>query len=80
MMRDGLPMGDVRAIAPCRFVCAACGKTSSTKYGFGGTANPGWDTSCMLNSVLCAPAEQPPPPWDAVENPREGVHYERVIE
>lgn len=40
------------------FVCCACGKTSTTRYGFktvGGfstesTASPGWDESCMLNA------------------------------
>ena len=41
------------------FVCCACGKTSTTRYGFEtagpfattkGTASPGWDESCMLNA------------------------------
>jgi hypothetical protein len=40
------------------FVCCACGRTSTTRYGFesvGGsagksTASPGWDESCMLNA------------------------------
>ncbi len=35
------------------FVCCACGKTSTTRYGFdatSSTASPGWDESCMLNA------------------------------
>jgi hypothetical protein len=36
------------------FVCLACGKTSTTSYGFDdtgqSTASPGWDESCMLNA------------------------------
>lgn len=36
------------------FVCRACGKTSTTRYGFDAdnksTASPGWDESCMLNA------------------------------
>lgn len=41
------------------FVCCACGKTSTTRYGFNdanplltpkSTASPGWDESCMLNA------------------------------
>lgn len=36
------------------FVCCACGRTSSTRYGFDennkSTATPGWDESCMLNA------------------------------
>lgn len=39
------------------WICGACGKTSPTKYGFNehdiNVAEPGWDESCMLNSVLC---------------------------
>jgi hypothetical protein len=35
------------------FVCCACGKTSTTEFGFDAagksTASPGWDESCMLN-------------------------------
>ncbi len=34
------------------YVCMACGKTSRTKYGLERTSAPGWDESCMLNSVL----------------------------
>ena len=32
------------------WVCQACGKTSKDRYGFDG-ADPGWDESCMLNSM-----------------------------
>ena len=36
------------------FVCCACGKVSTTKYGFDAsgrsTASPGWDESCMLSA------------------------------
>ena len=32
------------------FVCGACGKTSTTKYGISGKRSPGWDESCMMNS------------------------------
>lgn len=38
------------------WICAACGKTSRTKYGFDDddrwVADRGWDESCMLNAVL----------------------------
>ena len=42
------------------FVCMACGKSSTTRYGFTGddpgpyksTADPGWDESCMMNASL----------------------------
>lgn len=40
------------------YVCGACGKTSSTRYGFDAqnknVASGGWDESCMLNAVLCS--------------------------
>jgi hypothetical protein len=36
------------------FVCCACGKTSTWKYGFDSsnkqTSSRGWDASCMLNA------------------------------
>lgn len=39
------------------WVCAACGKTSRTRFGFDKdnkrVCSGGWDESCMLNSVLC---------------------------
>lgn len=42
------------------FVCSACGKVSTTRYGFTGsdpgpytsTASPGWDASCAMHAVL----------------------------
>jgi hypothetical protein len=37
------------------FVCTACGKTSTTRYGIDGERSRGWDESCMLNAVLCRP-------------------------
>ncbi len=44
---------------PYRYVCMACGKTARSKYGFDSdrkpTADQGWDTSCVLNSILCKP-------------------------
>ena len=39
------------------WVCGACGKTSRTRYGHNAenknVCDPGWDTSCMMNAVLC---------------------------
>lgn len=36
------------------FVCHACGKVSSNRYGIDATEmSAGWDESCMLNAVLC---------------------------
>lgn len=39
------------------WVCAACGKTSRTQFGFNANnehvADLGWDESCMMNAVLC---------------------------
>ncbi len=39
------------------WICGACGKTSPTRYGFDdankNVGQPGWDASCMMNSVLC---------------------------
>jgi len=46
---DDEEVGDRTAADDEVFVCLACGKTSRTKYGFDGTADPGWDESCMLN-------------------------------
>lgn len=34
------------------FVCLACGKRSLDIYG-DMAINPGWDTRCMMNAVLC---------------------------
>jgi hypothetical protein len=36
----------------CIWVCAACGKTQTDKYGYG-EGSSGWDESCMLNAILC---------------------------
>lgn len=35
------------------WVCAACGKTHTDRYGIKGDGHRGWDESCMLNAVLC---------------------------
>ena len=35
------------------WVCGACGKTATDQYGIEGEHSPGWDESCMLNSILC---------------------------
>lgn len=35
------------------WVCAACGKTATDRYGIEGIHSSGWDESCMMNSVLC---------------------------
>ena len=52
------------------YVCAACGKTSKTAYGFypDGTpaADQGWDGSCMLHAILC---KADGPPWIAITEP-----------
>lgn len=38
------------------YICAACGKTSPTQYGFDENnkkvSDYGWDESCMLHAVL----------------------------
>lgn len=46
-------IGNLAAPEGTVWVCGACGKTSTTKYGFDGTADRGWDVSCMMNAVLC---------------------------
>jgi hypothetical protein len=50
------PSGNVTADDDHLYVCCACGKTSTTAYGFDdenkSTASPGWDESCMLNARL----------------------------
>lgn len=59
------------------WVCAACGKTSRTKYGFlenGARTDEkgqcvssyGWDESCMMNSVLCFSQKTEDGTWKAV--------------
>ena len=35
------------------WVCAACGKTATDRYGIEGAHSSMWDESCMLNAVLC---------------------------
>ena len=35
------------------WVCGACGKTATNRYGIVGPHTHGWDESCMLNAVLC---------------------------
>jgi hypothetical protein len=53
------------------YVCGACGKTSSTRYGFDKNerqvADPGWDESCMLHAVLCS-TEKVDGKWQAIES------------
>jgi hypothetical protein len=34
------------------WVCMACGKIHTDKYGMEGEGTVGWDESCMLNSSL----------------------------
>jgi hypothetical protein len=66
-------MSDRTAPDGTRFVCACCGKTSSTRYGFDGTADAGWNESCMMHAVLCRSTASPctdadrRPQWIAVE-------------
>lgn len=45
---------DESRIAPTGkiWVCCACGKTASDRYGIKGQSSYGWDESCMLNSIL----------------------------
>jgi len=49
--------GKIEAPDNMVWVCGACGKTSRTRYGFNAeeksVCDPGYDTSCMLNAVLC---------------------------
>jgi hypothetical protein len=70
-------MDDLTTPAPAGqvYVCAACGKQSSTKSGFDETyrkrtaISHGWDESCMLHAVLCfEQTRRPPDPmlWTAV--------------
>lgn len=40
------------------WVCGACGKTHTDRYGIEGKGSPGWDESCMLNAVLCHDAKR----------------------
>jgi hypothetical protein len=46
------------AVPPQRYVCPACGKTSSVKWGKARDTSPGWDESCMMHAILCNPAPE----------------------
>lgn len=39
------------------WVCGACGKTASDRYGIEGEHSRGWDESCALNAILCHEAK-----------------------
>ena len=41
------------------WVCVACGKLATDRYGMEGWRSYGWDESCMLNSVLDDRAKHP---------------------
>lgn len=34
------------------WVCGACGKTHTDRYGIEGKGARGWDASCALNAIL----------------------------
>lgn len=34
------------------WMCAACCKTATDRYGIEGDKSPGWDESCVLNAIL----------------------------
>lgn len=51
------------------YVCGACGKTSTTRYGL--DAANGWDESCMLHAVLCF-TKKVKGVWQAVPTPEQG--------
>lgn len=57
------------------WVCGACGKTHSDRYGCEGEGSPGWDESCMLNAVLCHDAKRFDEDgilrWQAIGEPNE---------
>lgn len=52
------------------WVCGACGKTSTTRYGVDADGNSvasgGWDESCLLNAVLCYSEREIGGAWRAV--------------
>ena len=52
-MNETAPEGQV-------WVCAACGKQSRDRYGYG------WDESCMLHAVLCFEQKNENGSWQAV--------------
>lgn len=41
------------------WICAACGKKHTDRYGQGGRGSYGWDESCMMNAVLCYEERKP---------------------
>lgn len=48
------PSSSNERMAPEGFlwVCLACGKTATDRYGIEGENSPWWDESCMMNSAL----------------------------
>ena len=70
---ERITRGTTLAPAGQVWVCLACGKRSRTKYGFDAddvrqNIDPGWDESCMLNSVLCHDPPGPDGTWKAVDD------------
>jgi hypothetical protein len=55
------------------WVCAACGKTHTDRYGIEGEGSREWDESCALHAVLChaekAPDENGNLAWWSAEEP-----------
>lgn len=51
----GAPMTSTSRIAPIDaiWICSACGKTHTDRYGIDGEGSHGWDESCMMHAVLC---------------------------
>jgi len=49
-------MSEPDRFAPDGFlwVCLACGKTASDRYGIKGAFSYGWDESCSMNSSMFA--------------------------
>lgn len=48
-------MIDEKRFAPPNtiWVCAACGKTHTDRFGLEGQGDFNWDESCALNAILC---------------------------
>jgi len=65
-------MGNTRAPEGTVFVCTACSKTSSTRYGGCYEENsPMWDESCMLHALLVRTADiLEPEGWEPYERVR----------
>jgi hypothetical protein len=61
-------MADSKALPDCIWVCGACGKTSSTRYGGPGLSEKGWDASCMMNAIHCSKTKRDGL-WEAVDHP-----------